>query len=328
MPPSNRPSTPPVRRSRRRATSRTCPSAARSSTAATITPTRTRRRCCCCTAGRPRPTCSSSPPTRPWPSATPSSPSTTAGTVGASGTRSTRSGSRTPPTMRPRWSGRSGSDRSSRSATRWAVRSPCTSGTATPISSPAWCWRPRRSSGGSRGGSASAGGASALVGVLLRAWWYPHTVRLGLRNLVKGSPSLEAWLPWIEGEIHRNEVRSVVQAGRALAALRRPPVRGLGRTCRPACSSPRRDHLVKPAQAACAGSGHRRGGRSSCRGDHLSPWAMPDDFARVTRQLVDSVARRAGLVEASRAESRAELLVEALDGVGEPLAGGRRGPRS
>jgi len=130
-----------------------------------------------------------------------------------------------------------------------------------------------------------------LLGVMLRAWWYPRSVRLGLRNLVKGQPALETWVPWIEGEVHRNEVRSIVQAGRALALYDARPFAaeidvptGLLLTTG--------DHLVRPRkQRALANAIHAE--VVEVAGDHLSPWTMPDDFARATRRLVDSVARRA-----------------------------------
>lgn len=130
-----------------------------------------------------------------------------------------------------------------------------------------------------------------LLGVMLRAWWYPLWLRLGLRNLVKGQPSLETWVPWIEGEVHRNEVRSIVQAGRALARYDARPFAaeidvptGLLLTTG--------DRLVRPRkQRALANAIHAE--VIEMAGDHLSPWTIPDDFARATRRLVDSVARRA-----------------------------------
>jgi pimeloyl-ACP methyl ester carboxylesterase len=142
-----------------------------------------------------------------------------------------------------------------------------------------------------------------LLGVMLRAWWYPRSVRMGLRNLVKGQPSLETWVPWIEGEVHRNEVRSIVQAGRALAAYDARPFAaeidlptGLLLTTA--------DHLVRPRkQRALADAIHAE--VAEVAGDHLSPWTRPDDFARATRRLVDSVARRAALAAPAQAPSDA-----------------------
>jgi 3-oxoadipate enol-lactonase len=138
-----------------------------------------------------------------------------------------------------------------------------------------------------------------LLGLMLRAWWYPRSLRLGLRNLVKAQPSLEPWVPWIEGEVHRNEVRAVLQAGRALATYDARPL-VVGMDVPTALLLTTADHLVRPSkQMALA----RAIGAevAEVAGDHLSPWTHPDEFARVTRQLVDSVASRAGLATATAA---------------------------
>jgi 3-oxoadipate enol-lactonase len=141
----------------------------------------------------------------------------------------------------------------------------------------------------------------ALLGVVLRAWWYPRSVRLGLRKLTRLQPSLEPWVPWIEGEVHRNEVRSVVQAGRALANYdARPWAASIDVPAGVLLTT--KDRLVRPAkQAALARA--LRAEVVELPGDHLSPWVYPDDFARLTRQLADSVAGRAG-ASASATDSR------------------------
>jgi len=130
-----------------------------------------------------------------------------------------------------------------------------------------------------------------FMGVMLRAWWYPRSVRSGLRRLSRGQPSLEPWIPWLQGEIHRNEVRAVVQAGQALAtydarafATSIDVPTGLLLTTA--------DRLVKPVKQHALAK-VIRAEIGEVAGDHLAPWTHPEDFARVTRQLVDSVARRA-----------------------------------
>ena len=130
-----------------------------------------------------------------------------------------------------------------------------------------------------------------FLGVMLRAWWYPRSVRMGLRRLSRGQPSLEPWVPWLEGEIHRNEVRSVVQAGQALATYdARPFAASIDVPTSLLLTTA--DRLVKPfKQQALAKV--IRAEIAELAGDHLAPWTHADDFARVTRQLVDSVARRA-----------------------------------
>jgi pimeloyl-ACP methyl ester carboxylesterase len=122
---------------------------------------------------------------------------------------------------------------------------------------------------------------------------------MGLRRLSRGAPSLEPWVPWLEGEIHRNEVRSVVQAGQALAVYdARPFAASIDVPTSLLLTSA--DRLVKPyKQRALARA--IRADVAEVPGDHLVPWTHPDDFARVTRQLVDSVARRVVEIAPTRA---------------------------
>ena len=114
-----------------------------------------------------------------------------------------------------------------------------------------------------------------------------------------GQPSLEPWIPWLQGEIHRNEVRAVVQAGQALAAYDARPFAtsidvptGLLLTTE--------DRLVKPVKQTALAK-VIRAEIGEVAGDHLAPWTHPDDWAGVTRQLVDSVARRAVAAAPTRA---------------------------
>jgi pimeloyl-ACP methyl ester carboxylesterase len=131
-----------------------------------------------------------------------------------------------------------------------------------------------------------------MLGAILRAWWYPRSLRLGLRRLAKASPSLDPWLAWLEAEVHRNEVRSVVQAGRALAAYDARP--WVGEVDVPVgVLLTTQDRLVKPVKQRALASA-LRAEILEVTGDHLIPWVMPKEFALVTRQLVDSVARRVG----------------------------------
>ena len=138
-----------------------------------------------------------------------------------------------------------------------------------------------------------------FMGVMLRAWWYPRSVRSGLRRLSRGQPSLEPWIPWLQGEIHRNEVRAVVQAGQALATYD-------ARSFATSIDVPTGlllttvDRLVRPVKQHALAK-VIRAEIGEVAGDHLAPWTHPDDFARVTRQLVDSVARRAVASSPTRA---------------------------
>jgi pimeloyl-ACP methyl ester carboxylesterase len=135
--------------------------------------------------------------------------------------------------------------------------------------------------------------ALAVMGVTLRAWWYPRTLRRGLRRLSRVQAAFDAWAPWVEGEIHRNEVKAMIEAGKALAAYDARPFAS-------AVDVPTgvllttNDHLVKPSkQRALARAINAE--VVELAGDHLTPWTEPAGFAEVTRQLVDSVAHRVEL---------------------------------
>ena len=115
----------------------------RGGSSATCPVRRARRRSCSCM-GSPRlPTSTGSRRIDLSRSTTEWSRSTTAGTVAAS-VRAACSVSRTAPTTSSPLPTSSACARSSRSAIRWAVRSPSSSGSGTPIGSTAWCCARRR----------------------------------------------------------------------------------------------------------------------------------------------------------------------------------------
>jgi 3-oxoadipate enol-lactonase len=122
------------------------------------------------------------------------------------------------------------------------------------------------------------------------------TERLGRRMLSRvtdASPYVRQYIRWIEAESTRGSARMIADAGRALshhdarrwAAELDVPAAVLLTTD---------DHLVKPGRqlelARAIGADV-----TELAGDHLSPYSRPADFARLTRQLVDHVARRAAL---------------------------------
>ena len=108
-------------------------------------------------------------------------------------------------------------------------------------------------------------------------------------------------MTWIEGEIHRNEVRAVVQAGYALAEYDARPFAasvdvpsGLLLTTADRLVRPRKQlALAKILDAEIV----------ELHADHLATLTHPEEYARLTRQLVDSVSRRAGLAPAERSGS-------------------------
>jgi pimeloyl-ACP methyl ester carboxylesterase len=130
----------------------------------------------------------------------------------------------------------------------------------------------------------------ALMGVWLRSRWYVHGLRVGLGRLAREQPSLDQWAEWLEGEIRRNDVVGVVEAGRALSAY----------DARPFASSldvptgvllTTRDRLVDPAKQRMLAAA-MRATVVEVPGDHLCAWVHPSEFSAATLRLVDDVLSR------------------------------------
>jgi hypothetical protein len=128
------------------------------------------------------------------------------------------------------------------------------------------------------------------------------TERMGRRMLTRitdASPAIKPYVPWIEAETQRGNPHMIAEAGRCLSGYDARSWAG-GVTVPTGVLLTTRDHLVKPRkQLALA----RAVGADviELAGDHLSPYAHPEAFGRLTRQLVDRVAARAGLAPARRA---------------------------
>jgi 3-oxoadipate enol-lactonase len=143
----------------------------------------------------------------------------------------------------------------------------------------------------------------ALLGTVLRAWWYPRSVDAVLRRMSRLEPSLEPLIPWIEGEVYRNDPRALIQAGRALAVYDARPW-ALSIALPTGVLLTTRDRLVRPAKQRALAKA-MRAEVAELAGDHLSPMLEPAEFSRLTRQLVDSVARRTSRVGSASAPSDA-----------------------
>jgi 3-oxoadipate enol-lactonase len=129
-----------------------------------------------------------------------------------------------------------------------------------------------------------------IIGPLLRSVAYQRWLSNGIRRLLGRGHPLQNYVPWLSGEMRRNDPQSVVQAGQALsrydartwAADLRKPAASLITT---------RDHLVKPrkqrALADALGAEVRE-----LAGDHISAWVHPEEFAAATVELVSHVAAK------------------------------------
>lgn len=126
-----------------------------------------------------------------------------------------------------------------------------------------------------------------VMGPVLRSWWLPHWMHLGMERLFGPSHPLHAYTGWMEAETRRSDDRAIVHAGRALsrydardwAANLDVPAAMLITT---------RDRLVPPAKQRALAEALRAEVREH-PSDHLMPWSDPEAFATITRELVDAV---------------------------------------
>jgi pimeloyl-ACP methyl ester carboxylesterase len=129
-----------------------------------------------------------------------------------------------------------------------------------------------------------------IIGPLLRSLAYQRWLRHGIRRLLGEGHPLQVYVPWLSGEMRRNDPLAIVQAGQALSRYDARP--WAGDLSMPAASLiTTRDRLVRPrkqrALAESLGAEIRE-----LAGDHLSAWQHPDEFAAATLALVQSVAAR------------------------------------
>ena len=129
-----------------------------------------------------------------------------------------------------------------------------------------------------------------IIGPLLRSVAYQRWLSNGIRRILGRGHPLQSYVPWLSGEMRRNDPQSVVQAGQALSRYdSRPWAADLGKPSAALITT--RDHLVKPhkqrALAAALGAEVRE-----LSGDHLSAWVHPNEFAAATVELVNHVAAK------------------------------------
>ena len=129
-----------------------------------------------------------------------------------------------------------------------------------------------------------------IIGPLLRSFAYQRWLRHGLARLLGTRSPIQAYVPWLSGEMRRNDAQAIVQAGQALSRYDARP--WASELSKPAVSLiTTNDHLVKPrkqrALAEALGAEVRE-----LAGNHLSAWEHPDEFAAITVELVELVAAK------------------------------------
>jgi pimeloyl-ACP methyl ester carboxylesterase len=133
-----------------------------------------------------------------------------------------------------------------------------------------------------------------IVSPLLRSVIYQRWLRRSIRRLLGNQHPLMVYMPWLTGEMRRNDPVAMVQAGQALSRFdARPWAADLGK---PAASMiTTRDRLVRPRKQRALAKALRADIRE-LHGDHLSNWEHPDEFAAATVALVNSVAAKSSTV--------------------------------
>jgi 3-oxoadipate enol-lactonase len=127
-----------------------------------------------------------------------------------------------------------------------------------------------------------------LMGTLMRSRWYSHTLNSQLGRLLKERPEMKRWLPWLTGEILRNDPSGVLQAGRALSRHdARPWASSLTQPAAMLITT--QDRLVLPAKQRALAAAVKATVRE-IHADHLCTWVEPEKYAALTVELVDLVA--------------------------------------
>jgi 3-oxoadipate enol-lactonase len=126
-----------------------------------------------------------------------------------------------------------------------------------------------------------------LMGVGMRSRWYSNILNSQLERLLAERPDMKRWLPWLTGEILRNDPRGMLEAGRALSRHdARPWASSLGKPAAMLITTD--DRLVLPAKqralATAVGATVRE-----LAADHLCTWVEPEKYATLTVELVDLV---------------------------------------
>lgn len=131
----------------------------------------------------------------------------------------------------------------------------------------------------------------SLVEAALRSGTGEGIVARVLREVIDGSPDLEALEPWVTGEFHRGSPPDLAGAGRALAAYDgRPLAPDVDVPCAVVVTTT--DQLVRPEKqyelADALGADI-----FTLEGDHFSPFTKGPAFAKAIRSAVDRVTAAA-----------------------------------
>jgi pimeloyl-ACP methyl ester carboxylesterase len=128
------------------------------------------------------------------------------------------------------------------------------------------------------------------LGPVFRRLSTPRMIRFGLRKAIPRGHELSRFIPWIIGEIRRNDQWMVSEAGRAISHFD-------ARDFAPEVDVPAafvlttHDRLVPPHKQTAVAQA-LRADVIELHGDHLAPMQMPREFSAATRRAVASVQSR------------------------------------
>jgi pimeloyl-ACP methyl ester carboxylesterase len=129
-----------------------------------------------------------------------------------------------------------------------------------------------------------------MLGPIVRSWVFPSWLRAGLRRMAADQPALLPYVPWLAGEISRNDAMHLVHAGQALSRYDAREWAGLvGKPAAVLVTT--QDRLVKPRKQRQLATALHASVRE-LHGDHLAPWMQPTEFAELTAALVQHVHER------------------------------------
>ncbi len=132
--------------------------------------------------------------------------------------------------------------------------------------------------------------AGRVVSPLVRRLGTPGMIRFGLRRAIPRGHELSRYIPWIVGEIRRNDQWMLSEAGRAISHFDARPFAG-DIDVPTSFVLTTRDRLVPPhKQRALAEA--IRASVVELHGDHFATMLMPREFAAATRRAVGLVLDR------------------------------------
>ena len=131
---------------------------------------------------------------------------------------------------------------------------------------------------------------SHYLAPLFRRLATPRTIRWGVRRSIPRGHELARYVDWLVGEIRRNDIWMITEAGKAISQFdARPFAQKINVPT--AMVITQQDRLVHPIKQYALATAVRAE-IVELDGDHIAPLEQPREYSAATRRAVDSVARR------------------------------------